>query len=149
MKQKRERTPSLLDFRNDRKTEALEVTRISENKNSTKNESPGAGLTEENSPNAKPILGAIPSSNAMREQELDIRINTAVEQKFAEFLEKAGFSRKSSSKKGNKQTGYIRNEQWTDFLAFKERSDESFNETLKKILLFAKKYHELTEGSKP
>lgn len=43
MRPKLKRTPSPFDFDNDRKTEALKVTRISKNKNSTKNESLGAG----------------------------------------------------------------------------------------------------------
>lgn len=102
---------------------------------------------EDDLSNAKPIPGATPSSNAMGEKELDNRINVLVEQKLAEFLERSGISGcKSMTKKGNKQTGYVRNGQWTEFLTYRKRQDEPFNETLKTILWFAKKYRESLEG---
>lgn len=133
MRLKRKRTPSLLDFNNDRKTEPREVTRISENRNSTKNESCGTITPSDN--------GLQELKNEFEKMKAEM---TAMAQRLIECQPNTVLGKqKSKSKERNYVTKHIGIEQYRRIKTFKDGEDEPFKVTLLKIISFAEEYQKL------
>lgn len=84
------------------------------------------------------------------ERRLDNRL-TAMDRKLSEIQSKtvSGDLKSSAKKKKNNQVRHICNEEWNALQKFKERPDEPFKETLKRVIRLAEKHREPDGGTKP
>jgi hypothetical protein len=107
--------------------------------------------------NSEPVPEAIPSLKTLFlefENRFDNKltaINQKMDQKLSEIQNKtvSGDRKSLAKKKKNNQVRHICNEEWNALQKFKERPDEPFKETLKRVLRFAEKHLEPTGGTKP
>lgn len=130
---KKKRRPTLEDF-SAKKMEGCEEAKASINENPDKRE---------------PFHEAIPSLDD-KLQGFEKTLMAAMDQKLAEFQSKIHLGgRKLLSKKKNERVQYIGDEIFGISQEFKESPYEPLKETLKKVARAAKKYRELTGGSKP